>query len=63
MCVCSYITNYTTADLLLQGASTRSFGTTVQQCQKWVERGQAGQAMAWALPDHRTHLEGSVLTV
>ena len=46
--------------LIIAGASTRSFGTTVQQCQSWAERGQAGQAMAWALPDHR---EGSVSIV
>ena len=36
--------------------------TTTQQCQRLAERGQAGQVMAWALPEHRTQWEGSVST-
>ena len=48
---------------IIAGTSTRSFDTTAQQCQRWAERAQAGQVMAWVLPDHRTHREGSVSTV
>ena len=63
MVLCIYLCYRLYNISIIAGTSTRSFDTTAQQWQRWAERAQAGQVMAWVLPDHRTHREGSVSTV